>query len=80
MEKLTEAEKAAARRGNVIFTVRNHAENHYEEDGWDEVVEAWTDDEIWREVKNCSTPEYAIKAMHRIVKMRKAYADEIRSA
>lgn len=61
-----------------VQDVRKYAKEHYNNDGWDEVVEAWDDKDIEEEIVNCKTPEEAIKKMESIVKLRKSHSDDIK--
>lgn len=44
----------------LVQAVKDHAKAHYEEGGWDMVVECYEDTEIEEEVAGCTTPEQAI--------------------
>ncbi len=52
---------------SLIKAVRKHAQAHYEEDGWDYVVESFDDNELAEVIGNASTPELAIKRVKREV-------------
>jgi len=53
----------------MIAAVRHHAEKHYNEDGWDYIVECYEDDEIEKEIGNASTNQEAIANVGRICKL-----------
>jgi len=40
-----------------IEKIRKHAVTHYEEDGWDFLVECWTDEELLAVATACETYE-----------------------
>jgi hypothetical protein len=40
--------------------IRQHATVHYSEDGWDILVECWTDEYIYEIVQGCKTYEDAL--------------------
>lgn len=64
----------------LVDAVKAHAQQNYEKDGWDYVVESYTDAEIAEEVKNCRTEAGAIRKIGGIVKMRADYRDDVRNA
>lgn len=68
----------ALQRANLA-DVRAYAREHYGENGWDEVEEAWTDDELVEEIGRCRTSAGAIKRIGKIVKLRADHAAEIRA-
>lgn len=45
----------------MIAAVKAHALEHYEQNGWDTVVECWADDEIAEVIKDCETNDEAIE-------------------
>lgn len=53
----------------LIAAVRKHAEENYEKDGWDYVVECFSDEELAEDIKDCITAEEAIKAVGYWVKI-----------
>ena len=59
--------------------VMKYAEEHYEESGWDEIVECWEVVEIGTEIKElgCKTEQEAIEAFKRIVDLRSERKREI---
>lgn len=44
-----------------------HAEKHYNDGGWDVIVECWTTDEIAKQVRGCRTVKAAIQRMSDVV-------------
>lgn len=51
----------------LVAAVRKYAELHYTRDGWDYVVECWTDDDIRETIEHVAhTPANAIRACHSI--------------
>ena len=61
-----------------IHHVRNHAMQHYDKGGWDEVCEAWDDGDILEYFIE-GNPTKAFKELSKTVKLRYEYAQEIRS-
>ena len=61
----------------MVAAVKKHALEHYEESGWDILVEAWTDEEIAEELKHCRTIAGAIRKMGGIVGSHDRYRKEI---
>jgi hypothetical protein len=59
--------------------VKDYALAHYETDGWDYVVECYSDDEIAGIIKNCRTEKGAIKTMRARVKPRADYRADIQA-
>ena len=49
-----------AKKKEVIERIRQYALNHYEIGGWDVLVEAWDDEDIWDEVKEAKNTLEAI--------------------
>jgi hypothetical protein len=64
-----------------IRYVRKYAQDHYENSGWDEVVEAWDDLDIIEYYDRAGgNDKKAFKALARMVKIRKDYAEDIVNA
>ena len=63
----------------MIDSVKAYAEANYSRDGWDVIVEAYTDEEILRRINHCETTAKAISTMRKIAKAHKSYGDDIRS-
>ena len=40
-------------RMGLVQAVKGYALAHYGQDGWDYIVECWTDEEIAEEIKDC---------------------------
>lgn len=62
---------------DMIGAVRLHAQLNYEKDGWDYVVECWSDAEISKEISGCKTEKGAILKIKSIVKELAEYRDDI---
>lgn len=62
----------------LLAAVRDHALANYENGGWDEVVEAWSDDEILEEMGDATTIKEAIANVAIAVKLHFDYAEDIR--
>ena len=50
-----------AAMNELIQVVKNHAVANYEFDGWDYLVECWSDEDIAEMIGDAKTPEEAIK-------------------
>ncbi len=59
--------------------IQDHAKAHYEEDGWDVLVECWTLKEILQEIQGCRKYETALKRVHKAVKLYDDHRREIQS-
>ena len=62
---------------DMIDAVRLHAQLNYEKDGWDYVVECWSDAEISEEISGCKTEKGAIRKIKSIVSPLAEYRDDI---
>ena len=63
---------------HLISAVRLHAMMNYEE-GWDVVVEAWTDEDIAEVIGKARTVKSAIARVGKQVAIFNSYADDIRA-
>lgn len=63
----------------LIAAVKAHAIEHYEIEGWDYVVECYSDEEIAEIIKTARTPAGAIKMMRAQVKPRADYRADIQA-
>ena len=51
----------------MIRIIKDHALNNWGKDnGWDIIYEAFTDDELWKEISHCSTATSAIQVIDEI--------------
>jgi hypothetical protein len=65
---------------DFINEVRKYAMYHYNEGGWDEVVEAWGDGDILEYYSDSNgNTKKAFKEIAKTVKLRHEYSEEIRS-
>ncbi len=53
----------------LIAAVRAHARAHYEEGGWDYVVEAFDDEDLAADIGRATTPEDAIAAVQEVLQL-----------
>jgi len=53
----------------MVQAVKEYALAHYGQDGWDYIVECWTDEEIAEEIKDCLSESGAIREMRQIAKL-----------
>jgi hypothetical protein len=64
---------------NFTDAVKRFALANYEIDGWDYVIECYSDAEIFEIIRNCRTENGAIRAMRAQIKPRADYRAEIQS-
>jgi DNA-binding LytR/AlgR family response regulator len=64
---------------NMIDAVKAYALSHYETDGWDIVIECYSDDDIAAIIKTARTPAGAIRMVRAEVKPRADYRADIQS-
>lgn len=67
-------------RSNWIERIREHASTHYEEDGWDILVESWTDEDITEVIDECVSYEEAIYSLSDILSAIDDYREDIRNS
>ena len=53
----------------LVAAVRAHAVANYTKDGWDYLVECWSDEEIAEEIGRARTVEGAIRACRKTTKL-----------
>lgn len=53
---------------DLVDAVRAHAVDHYNEDGWDFVVECWEDWEILAVVRGCRRESQAIRKVRKQIR------------
>jgi hypothetical protein len=51
----------------LVEAVKAHAEAHYEDGGWDVIVECWSDEEIAQQIGRARTVKGALAAFRYIV-------------
>lgn len=61
----------------LVDAVKKYALEHYEDGGWDYVIEAWEDSDIEKAIQGCKTPEEAIKAVGKDCGALDAYRKDI---
>mgnify|MGYP003340616229 CR=1 FL=1 len=54
---------------DLIEAVKKYANEHYNEEGWDFLVECWSDADIREVIEGCSTEQEAIAACRKGTKM-----------
>jgi len=65
---------------DFIYFVKQYAMDHYSSGGWDEVVEAWEDGDILEYYSEAEgNTKKAFKEIKETLKLRREYAEEIRS-
>jgi hypothetical protein len=60
--------------------LRQHATVHYTEDGWDILVECWTDEYIHEIIKGCNTYEDAVIVASELLSVMHGFRQEIVNA
>lgn len=65
---------------DLIDAVRAHAVKHYEEDGWDFVVECWEDWEILAVVRGSRRESQAIRKVRKQVRSLSDHRRELHEA
>ena len=63
-----------------IEAVILHAVDNYETDGWDILVECWSDDEIWDVIQSATSEEEAIQLALKALQPLSDYRDDIVNA
>lgn len=63
----------------LIHAVRSHAITHYNEGGWDVLVECWSDADIAEQIAGARTITGAIRNCGATLKTIKDYGDDIRA-
>jgi hypothetical protein len=63
--KTTKEVVPMARMDEMIAAVKNYAIEHYNEDGWDSIVECYDDSDIKEDIGNAATVEEAIRNVAR---------------
>jgi hypothetical protein len=60
--------------------LRQHATVHYLEDGWDILVECWTDEYIYQIINECKTYEEAVVQCSEVLSVMDGFRSEIVNA
>ena len=60
-----------------IDRIREHATIHYEEDGWDILVETWMDEDIIEVIDECESYEEAVYALVDILSTLDEYREDM---
>lgn len=63
----------------LVKRIRQHALANYEKDGWDYLVECYSDDDIIQIVAGCESYEAAIERLNKGLKAKDDYRREIQS-
>lgn len=63
----------------MVAALRSHALSHYEQNGWDFLVECWTDEEIAEEIGNTRTLRGCIAKIGPILRAQDEQRREVRS-
>jgi len=63
-----------------VQAVKDYALEHYDEKSWSSVVEAWSDEEIAKEIAGAVSDRMAIYKMNQWVDVHFTYAEDIRNS
>ena len=63
----------------MIKAVKQYAMEHYEEEGWDYIVECYSDEDILDIIKDSATEADAIEAVRQDIAPRAQMRDEVRA-
>jgi|APCry1669188910_1035180.scaffolds.fasta_scaffold05790_8 phage tail sheath gpL-like len=63
----------------MIKAVKQYAMEHYEEEGWDYIVECYSDEDILDIIKDSATEADAIEAVRQDIAPRAQLRDEVRA-
>jgi hypothetical protein len=64
-------------RSTWIDRIREHANIHYDEDGWDILVETWMDEDIIEVIDECESYEEAVYALVDILSTLNEYREDM---
>ena len=64
-------------RSTWIDRIREHANIHYDEDGWDILVETWMDEDIIEVIDECESYEEAVYALVDILSTINEYREDM---
>ena len=62
-----------------VERIRQHAITHYNEGGWDILVECWTDEYIVEHYSGCATYEQAVVAISNVLDTMDSWRSEIQA-
>lgn len=63
----------------LVAAVRRHAEANYNKDGWDYLVECWSDEDIAEQIGAARTEAGAIRACRKTTKLLDERRQEVRA-
>jgi len=61
----------------LVKAVKQHAVDNYESDGWDYLVECYSDAEVAELIGKCRTVAGAIKKVGKVMKIKGDYREDI---
>ena len=73
-------EEIEMNQDDLIKAVRAHGIRNYEEDGWDVLVECWSDDDIVDAIQNAKTVAIAIKRVAKVLTEYNSYIEDIQAS
>lgn len=66
-------------KDELVKAVKQHAADHYEEGGWDYVVECYSDAEVAELIGGARTVKGAIKKVAKVMKIKGDYREDIQA-
>ena len=66
-------------KDELVSAVKQHAVDHYEEDGWDYLVECYSDAEVAELIGGARTVNGAIKKVAKVMKIKGDYREDIQA-
>lgn len=64
-------------QSDLLDAVKAHAREHYNDDGWDVIVEAFENDDLLKLIEDARTPEEAIAKVAAYVNVRHEITQDI---
>lgn len=66
-------------RKEWVAKIRKHAHENYEKNGWDYLVETYSDTDILFEIKDCKTYDASLKRIEQLMNILNDHRSEIKS-
>lgn len=77
--KREEARKALPLNAELVEAVKSHAMANYNADGWDVIVEAYTDAELWEVIAGSKDAKQAIRKAKAVASLHAERRSEVRA-
>ena len=78
-ERAEEKRKALPFNPDLVKAVIAHARDNYDRDGWDYVIEAYTEKEIWEAIAGSKDSVEAVRKMRKVTRLLAERRSEIES-